>query len=329
VTVDSKGDVFGTISGEGGVIGNGQAFEIPAGSKSATMLASFDNVYNQEFPDGVIEDGQGNLFGTAAIGGSDGVGSIFEIAKGSSTPIALAGFNGAAPAPKGLVADAQGNLYGTDAGGGSQGYGSVYELAKGSNTITPLATFNGLDGAGISNVTIDPQGNLFGTTEDGGMYGAGSIFEIAKGSNTATTLASFDTLNGSEPDRLVGVVEDAQGDRHGLRAGQGLGHDHHDRDLQEQQRPARQRSDARRPGRPLRLGQRVGRQRRLDLQDHPGQDRRGVDELTGRIGKLDLRGYPGMESYATREEPCQANLRPSPGGSLKGTSWGEPEGGGA
>jgi len=216
VTVDAKGDVFGTISGEGGVIGNGSAFEIPAGSKTPTMLASFDNNYNQEFPHGVIEDNQGNLFGTAATGGPDGVGSIFEIARGSNTPIALAGFNQAAPAPEGLVADAQGNLFGTDAGGGSQGYGSVFELARGSHTITPLVTFGGLDGAGISNVTIDSQGNLYGTTEDGGEYGAGLVFEIARGSNTATTLASFNTLNGAEPSRAVGVVADASGNLYGV-----------------------------------------------------------------------------------------------------------------
>jgi uncharacterized repeat protein (TIGR03803 family) len=219
VTVDQQGDVFGTITGEGGTIGNGQAFEIPAGTKTVDTLASFDN-YNEEVPDGVIEGPAGNLFGTAAIGGPIGVASIFEIAKGSDVVTPLAGFNGTAPAPKSLVEDAQGDLFGTNAGGGKLGIGSVYELPKGSNTVETVATFDGLNGAGISNLTMDAQGNLYGTTEDGGQFGVGSIFEIAKGSNIVTTLASFDTLNGSEPDPLVGVVMDAQGNLYGTtRAG--------------------------------------------------------------------------------------------------------------
>jgi uncharacterized repeat protein (TIGR03803 family) len=214
VTVDTQGDVFGTISGEGGTIGNGQAFEIPAGTKTIDTLASFNN-YLEEYPDGVIEGPAGNLFGTAAIGGQFGVATIFEVAKGSGVVTPLAGFDGAAPAPKGLVEDAQGDLFGTNAGGGKLGIGSVYELPKGSSTIETLATFDGLNGAGISNVTMDAQGNLYGTTEDGGQYNVGSIFEIAKGSNTVTTLASFDTLNGSEPDPRVGLVMDAEGNLYG------------------------------------------------------------------------------------------------------------------
>jgi uncharacterized repeat protein (TIGR03803 family) len=208
VTLDNQGNLFGTISGEGGTIGNGMAFEIAKGSKTPTTVASFnDYVFNQygvEFPDGVIADGQGNLFGTAAIGGPKGTASAYEIPAGSNTPISIASFSGTAPAPKGLVMDAEGNLYGTNAGGGPYGAGSVYEIAKGSNTVTTLATFNGINGAGISNVVVDNQGNLYGT-----------VFEIVKGSNTATTIATFNGLNGTAPDHSVGVVMDAQGNLFG------------------------------------------------------------------------------------------------------------------
>ena len=207
VTLDSQGNLFGTISGQGGFIGNGSAFEIAAGTKTATTVASFNDYAVDQFgsqfpPNGVVADSQGDLFGTAAIGGPKGIASAYEIPAGSNTPMPIAGFNGTAPAPKGLVMDAEGNLYGTDAGGGPYGAGSVYEIAKGSNTVTPLVTFNGINGAGISNVVVDNQGNLFGTTEDGGLYGDGTVFEIAKGSNTATTLATFNGLNGTAPGQV-------------------------------------------------------------------------------------------------------------------------------
>jgi uncharacterized repeat protein (TIGR03803 family) len=219
VSLDKQGNLYGTISGEGGAIGNGSAFEIAHGSKTATTVASFNDYafdqYGAEFPDGVVADGQGNLFGTAAFGGPKGIASAYEIPAGSNTAIPFASFNGTAPAPKGLVMDAEGNLYGTNAGGGPYGAGSVYEIAKGSNTVTTLATFNGINGAGISNVVVDNQGNLYGTSEDGGLYGDGTVFEIAKGSNTATTIGTFNSQNGAIPDQSVGVVMDAQGDLFG------------------------------------------------------------------------------------------------------------------
>jgi uncharacterized repeat protein (TIGR03803 family) len=214
VTVDPKGDVYGTISGEGGLIGNGTAFEVPAGTKTVETLASFTN-YNGEFPNDVVVNAQGDVFGTAAFGGETGMASVYEILPGSNNAAPIAAFSGAAPAPKGLVMDAQGNLYGVNAGGGSLGIGSVYEIANGSRTVTTLATFNGDDGAGISDLTIDAQGNLYGTTMDGGQFGVGSVFEIAKGSNTITTLASFDTLDGVAPDPKAGLVMDAQGNLYG------------------------------------------------------------------------------------------------------------------
>lgn len=229
VTLDSRGNLYGTIAGEGGAIGNGQAFEVPAGTKTAVTLASFNNYafnqYGGEFPDGVITDAQGNLFGTAAIGGPKGVASVYEIPAGTGTIVPLATFNGASPAPRGLVMDAQGNLYGTDSGGGEYGAGSIYEVAKNSGTVTTLVTFNGIDGPGISNPSLDAQGNLYGTTEDSGLYGGGTVFEIPKGSNTPVTLGTFNGLNGSAPDPAVGIVRDAKGDLFGITRSGGTNDD--------------------------------------------------------------------------------------------------------
>ncbi len=62
-----------------------------------TTLASFNGT-DGKFPNGVIADAQGNLFGTTFEGGAHGGGEVFEIAKTSdgyaSTPTVLASFDG-------------------------------------------------------------------------------------------------------------------------------------------------------------------------------------------------------------------------------------------
>ena len=98
---------------------------------------------------GVVLDGQGNLYGTTALGGADNDGTVFEIVTRSNIITDLASFNGANGAIpfSDVVLDGQGNLYGTTYEGGVYGDGTVFELAKRSNTITTLASFNGANGA--------------------------------------------------------------------------------------------------------------------------------------------------------------------------------------
>ena len=123
-------------------------------------------------------DSSGNLYGTTEIGGADNDGTVFEVAKGSSTITTLATFSGSTgtePAGGFLLLDSSGNLYGTTGVilNGSTGEtgndGTVFELAKGSRTITTLASFNGTNGAGPeSALVMDSSGNLYGTTAEGG-----------------------------------------------------------------------------------------------------------------------------------------------------------------
>ena len=178
---------------------------------------------NGEYPRaGMIMDSGGNLYGTTDQGGASGDGTIFEVAKATSTITTLASFNGANGAsPEGtLIMDTSGNLYGTTGGGGASGMndGTVFELVKGSGTITTLASFNGANGVSPSaGLIMDSNGNLYGTTVEGGAYGTpygdGTVFEVVKGSSTITTLASFNGSNGSDPH--AGLVMDSGGNLYG------------------------------------------------------------------------------------------------------------------
>ncbi len=117
---------------------------------SLTTLASFGAPNGANPAGALIMDSSGNLYGTAAHGGASNDGTIFELAKGSSTITTLASFNGTdGEYPEAaLIMDSSGNLYGIAESGGAYGQGTVFELAKGSGTITALASFNiGTDGA--------------------------------------------------------------------------------------------------------------------------------------------------------------------------------------
>ena len=196
VVEDSSGNLFGTTE-YGGASGYGTVYEVAAGSKTITTIASFDDT-NGAYPcSGLVEDSTGNLFGITSRGGGSDFGTVYEVAAGSKTITALASFefsNGTNIDQYGgpLVEDNSGNLFGTTFGGGTSGAGTVFELAAGSNTITTLASFNVSSGDyPLSGVVADSSGNLFGTTRDGGANGYGTVFELANGSDTITALASF------------------------------------------------------------------------------------------------------------------------------------------
>ena len=70
VSLDNQGNVYGAISGEGKNHGDGTVFEIARGSKTVTTLASFNGT-NGAVPNSVVADGQGNVYGTTAVGGAD------------------------------------------------------------------------------------------------------------------------------------------------------------------------------------------------------------------------------------------------------------------
>lgn len=99
LTEDSAGNLFGTTS-SGGANKDGTAFEIPktsTGYGTLTTLVSFNNSAIGYGPmAGLVADSAGDLFGTTYGGGANGTGSVFEIAKGVSTPTILASFNAGA-----------------------------------------------------------------------------------------------------------------------------------------------------------------------------------------------------------------------------------------
>lgn len=134
-----------------------------------------------------VFDAAGNLYGTATIGGTSGVGVVYKLTRsnGGWTETVIHNFSGpdGAYPYSGLVFDSAGNLYGTTGYGGQYGFGSIYELYPSQYgwSVTTLYSFRGTtDGQNPSAPLIfDRAGNLYGATPVGGANGGGTVFELS------------------------------------------------------------------------------------------------------------------------------------------------------
>ncbi|MGA8491482.1 MAG: choice-of-anchor tandem repeat GloVer-containing protein [Terriglobales bacterium] len=137
VIQDAKGDLYGT-SYDGGVSNGGTVFKLRKTGK-ITVLYSFTGSNGDGYSPnaGVIQDADGNLYGTTYYGGAFGVGTVFKLSKtGKETVLHsfTCGADGCNP-PAGVIQDAKGHLYGTaeyggdsSCGGENSGCGVVFEL---------------------------------------------------------------------------------------------------------------------------------------------------------------------------------------------------------
>jgi len=82
ILFDSAGNLFGAASGGKTTCGCGVLFELVPGSGNwtETVLYTFNGKSDGQFPNPVIQDGAGHLFGTTANGGLDNFGTIFKFA---------------------------------------------------------------------------------------------------------------------------------------------------------------------------------------------------------------------------------------------------------
>ncbi len=250
---DPAGNLYGTAQGGAA----GIVFELSPGANGTWTQTVLHNFSGSSFggPDGaypnsIIFDGAGNLYGTTFGGGTFGKGTVFRMipsANGWKEAVlySFAGpfADGAYPGP--LTLDSSGNLYGTTSQGGNSlcydqysqqyyGCGIAYELSPNSDgTWSETILYNFQEGADggdpTSTLVLDKSGNLYGTANYGGYLGngcefldggggCGVLFRLSKANGvwTETVLYTFlgTTSDGSAPP--AGVVFDAQDNLYGL-----------------------------------------------------------------------------------------------------------------
>ncbi len=131
ITFDAQGNIWGTTSN--------YVFEIVKSMGTLKIVATLNPNGSQGSeinPGNPVFDSQGNLYGTATDGGLGNDGTVWEIAKGSSTFTTLHNFGG--PDGRwpngGLLIDSHGDLFGSTGIGGVDappyGDGTVFEFVN-------------------------------------------------------------------------------------------------------------------------------------------------------------------------------------------------------
>jgi uncharacterized repeat protein (TIGR03803 family) len=231
--LDGQGNLYGATV-YGGTYGYGAVFELspgPNGQWIETVLHSF----NLDGQDGIrpysslVMDSAGNLYGTTYLGGTYGLGTVFEILpglNGSWTEKVLHSFNsdgtdGFNPYAN-LVLDAKGNLYGTTYVGGTGSVGTVFELSPnpdGTWKETIIFNFDYTHGGEpYGGVVFDRAGHLYGMTQYGGDFTHGTVFKLERNHKAIwkeTVLHSFNPGNGDGFNPMSGLAIDRSGRLYG------------------------------------------------------------------------------------------------------------------
>jgi uncharacterized repeat protein (TIGR03803 family) len=182
-------------------------------AQTYSVLYSFGGIAGDgNGPSGtLIQDQQGNFYGTTQGGGANQVGTVFKLTP-TGTETALYDFNlqpDAMLPVYGLLRDSAGNLYGAAGKGGTYGYGAIFKLdSTGHETV--LHSFGkGADGKNPACVLMrGANGNLYGTTAGGGKYGFGTVFGV-NSSGAEAVLHHFTGTDGATP--AAGLIRDAAG----------------------------------------------------------------------------------------------------------------------
>lgn len=211
----SDGNFYGTTRFGGDITisphGYGTIFKMTPGG-ALTTIARFNKDKNGAYPDGrLFRDANGNLFGMAAEGGTNGYGTVFRCSPTGTISVIRhlnGGSEGAYP-HGGLCQDSDSNLIGMTSGAPTE---DLYEdpMPSGNGTIFKINPtkfyFSVLvflpDGQGANpqeNLLLAKDGNYYGTTKNGGRYGAGTLFRLSP-EGSYKLLYSFKAItNGGNP----------------------------------------------------------------------------------------------------------------------------------
>lgn len=186
---------------------------LSAHAQTFQVIHTFIGIPDGGQPTALLIDRNGNLYGTAAIGGSNFFGTVFQLRRAHSewslnVLYNLQGYDGSLPV--GITFGPAGTLFGTTTNGGA-GRGLVFKLEPPISVCRDVTcTWNetvlyqfqgGADGQfPESGVFLDGSGALYGTTYQGGnggqncgSAGCGTVYKLtpSNGSWQESVLYSF------------------------------------------------------------------------------------------------------------------------------------------
>ena len=210
----SDGNFYGTMLTGGGanLTGTGTVFQLtPGGTYTTLHVFGRSNGASEGIqPGNLLQGRDGNFYGTAAAGGANGEGTVFQVTPSGTlttlytfTKLVTGGVNDDGAVPGSLIQGSDGNFYGTTTAGGVNGAGTVFRLTSGG-TFGVLSTFGtpvsfplgvalALPG---SRIIQGSDGNFYGTSAFGGDNGVGMVFQLTPG-GTFSVLYSFSAPDGT------------------------------------------------------------------------------------------------------------------------------------
>ena len=170
-----------------------------AEAQTYTDIHDFDThtLASPQYP-GILAQGRdGNLYGTAPLGGASGRGGVFMITPAGAYSVVRSFDSTMANPYSGLTLGNDGNFYGATYAGGAFLFGTVFRITPGG-VVTVLHSFKVVEGAGPYAPPIQgADGNFYGTTSIGAL-GYGSVYKVTP-AGAFTVLYAFDSTHGATP----------------------------------------------------------------------------------------------------------------------------------
>ena len=178
----SDGALYGTTR-DAGLNDNGIVFKVNKDGSGYTVLARFDGAGQGSSPYcGVVEAGDGKLYGVTVMGGSLGYGTLYQLNKGGGGfellhDFVANGTDGRQPQGR-LLLSSDGVLYGTTYYGGGNGGGIVFKIQRDGSGFTLLHSFDAFtDGLFCTTGLVEGTNHLiYGVTSIGGYWNQGILF---------------------------------------------------------------------------------------------------------------------------------------------------------
>ncbi|MEO1714198.1 MAG: choice-of-anchor tandem repeat GloVer-containing protein, partial [Bacteroidota bacterium] len=200
----SNQKIYGTTE-EGGTEDVGTIFEYDPMTSTLTSIHSFDEDNGEEPISGLVEVGNGLLYGVTVRGGDNFDGIIYEYDINNSTFTNRATFdddtNGEAPEGT-LCLTSDGQLYGAGSSGGSAFDGTLFSYSPGDSVIHLEVTFNAPDDVFKPEepLLLASDGILYGLSEGFG-FNPGHLYSYDPGTDTYNVLRTFTTASDGENPR--------------------------------------------------------------------------------------------------------------------------------
>ena len=158
----------------------------------------------------LIQDSDGDFYGTTLAGGASKVGTIFKITPSGTESI----FYSFASMPwAGVIQGSDGNFYGTTASGGTNGRGTVFKITP-SGTESVLYSFPAGGSDPYCGLVEGSDGNFYGTTGANGTSDDGTVFKITP-SGTETVLHAFPRRGSDGQTPYAGLIQGIDGNFYG------------------------------------------------------------------------------------------------------------------